>query len=525
MKYALFLLACAVASLTFSQTIDYLDHNNNRVALPRSGNFFYDPSGISGFEAPNYSGNQLISSVQFYFMGTDINGTLKGSLGGPSAQGKDVFDGPFSSSTLAELDFYEQWNDKAFQICQEEIDVYTTWWEACESSNQDPNDCANVTVPSNATLERIYNWPAHGDFTAGEEYFLAPFYDHPESTAGLYEPENGDYPIIKGCCATWRIDNDEAEIHTRSNLDRMGIEMRYMTYQYRNFGLLNDVTFIEVEVMNKGTQTFHDFVYGVHADMLTPDIGSGTFLGADSLQNLAYAYYADDLHPTYGANSPVLGIVALDQPLTSVVDDQSNGAPATVWELMHGLRNGQPMVNLQGDTTKFIYEDNPNLVGGWSEEQLSNGDGVTDPRMILSTEHGVFAPGDRVTQTFAFVYVNNGTRLQNVNDMYTAASELHTFYDTIALAQCEDGVLSVAENNALPEVLVYPNPATSHVQIEIDDPETVAVHLVDMRGSIVTSLEGSAFIELDISSIQDGAYMLQIETRAGRLMEKLLIRH
>lgn len=44
--------------------------------------------------------------------------------------------------------------------------------------------------------EGIKNWPATGDSTVGMATDLAPFVDVNQN--GCYDPENGDYPIIKG---------------------------------------------------------------------------------------------------------------------------------------------------------------------------------------------------------------------------------------------------------------------------------------------------------------------------------------
>ncbi|MDB4082974.1 hypothetical protein N9502_01770 [Vicingaceae bacterium] len=44
--------------------------------------------------------------------------------------------------------------------------------------------------------EGIKNWPAFGDTTLGVSKDLAPFFD--ANNNGCYDPQNGDYPVIKG---------------------------------------------------------------------------------------------------------------------------------------------------------------------------------------------------------------------------------------------------------------------------------------------------------------------------------------
>ncbi|MCR9174086.1 MAG: T9SS type A sorting domain-containing protein [bacterium] len=512
----------AIVSITvFAQGVDYLGHNNTNVTLPRSGNFFYTPGGGPGFEVPVNSGDHMINSMQFYFMGKDVNGTLHASIGGPSQMGQDVFDGPYSSLGNYGSNYQAAWQDRSWQICQEEIDIYKNWWEACQGPNQNPNDCVTAQVPSNETLMRIYNWRAHGNTANGEDYYMAPFWDY--NMDGAYDPSEGDYPLIKGCCATWRVDNDAADIHTMSGADPLGIEMRYMTYQYRNFGLLNDVTFVEVEIINRSNLTYPEFYYAINTDVTTPNF-SNTYFGSDSSRSLFYAYYNNDVHPTLGMDPPVLGIVALEEPLTAVVDQVNGGSITEIWGEMQGLRFGQnAMTNLQGDTTQFIFNENPNIPNGWSEEQTSIWQ--TNNKVILATENGEFAPGDRITQTFAFVYMKNGTRLQSVDAMYLAADELHTFYDTIANAQCEEGVLSAISLDAPSGVTMMPNPASDYVDIILDEFGRFSVTVLDMNGKAIKMSEGEGVVTLHLSDLANGAYFVQVQSGSSVTTKKLILDH
>ena len=380
-----------IAGASFSQNFDYLDHNNTNVALPVIGSFFSDVAqGQPGYEVPKGSGNHTMYHARFYFMGLDNNGTLHASLGG-SSNGTDVFSGPYSSLDNYDSTYQAYWNGHSSQLCQEEIDNYAIWWEACEGPNQGPQACANAISPSNATLTQIYNWPAHGNASNGEEFYLAPYYDHPESNPGIYDPIDGDYPLIKGCCATYRIDNDAAGTHTFSGADPLGIETHYQTFQYKNFGLLNDVTFVEVTVHNRGTTTYPEFVYGMYADT---DLGEpfDDYIGSDSTRSMYYTYNGDNNDANYGIDPPAFGIVGLESPFTSVVQYNGTSSLPEIWNMMNGLSfNGQPILDGQGNTTGFEYGSNPNALGGSSELELQNAAG--DRRAMLSTEHGAFAPG------------------------------------------------------------------------------------------------------------------------------------
>jgi hypothetical protein len=513
------IISLSVASV-MGQNVDYLDHNNTNATLPDIGSFFSDPNQNGpGYEVPKGSGNHTMYHSRFYFMGVDANGAIHASLGGNDTD-TDVFPGPYPGANSA------QWSNRTWQICQEEIDLYKAYYEACIGDNSSPSDCMNAVVPSNALLTKIYEWPAHGDVTLGEDYWMAPFFDNwqeSNNSSGAYDPLNGDYPIIKGCCATWRVDNDVVGTHTFSGTNPLGIETRYQTFQYKNFGLLNNVTFVEVTVYNRGTATYPEFVYGMYADT---DLGEAfdDYIGSDSTRSMYYTYNGDNNDADYGIDPPAFGIVGLEAPFSSVVQYNGNSTLAEVWNLMNGLNSaGQPIVDPQGNMTQFEFGGNPNAQSGWSEIELQYPPG--DRRAMLSTQHGVFAPGDVITQTYALVYVQDGDHLQSVDALYAAADEVHAFYDTIASAQCEGGVLSATEIEAPLEVSIMPNPASDNVQIVADVQGNLNVELYDMSGKLIRSAEGSMFIELDLSNVQDGAYIVFVQHDSGRTTKKLLVSH
>lgn len=520
------IISLSVVSV-MGQNVDYLDHNNTNLTLPVIGNFFSDPNqNLPGYAVPSGSGNYTMNEARFYFMGMDVNSTFHASWGGPINNGRDVFSGPYSSLANYDSTYQATWQGSSSQLCQEEIDNYVVWYNACEGLNSNPTDCANATVPTNEVLAQIYNWPAHGNFNNGEEYNLAPFYDNAyevNNVPGTYDPQNGDYPIIKGCCATYRIDNDAAGVHTFSGAAPLGIETHYQTFQYKNYGLLNDVTFVEVTVYNRGTATYPEFVYGMYADSRLGDFNDD-YMGSDSLKSMYYIYNADNDDANYGIDPPAFGIVGLEAPFTSVVQYNGSSSLMDVWNLMNGLRsNGQPILNGQSNTTQFEYGGNPNAQGGSSEIEVQNS--PSSRRGMLSTQHGAFAPGDVITQTYALVYVRDGDHLQNIDALYAAANEVQAFYDTIATAQCEGGVLSATEIAAPLGVSIMPNPASDKVQIAADVQGELAVELFDMSGKLIRSMNGSMFVELDLTDVQDGAYLVFVKHDSGRTTKKLLVSH
>lgn len=518
MKFIITTILTVLCFTSFSQNLDYLEHNNTRVTLEREGNFFYDGLNYSaGFEVPNGSGQHYVGETRFYYIGKDVNGQIRAALGGNVNIGSDVANGPYATSSNSP----QVWENKAFQICQKEIDDYVLWWEACVSPNP-PIPCPIAPTPSNATLTRIYDWPAHGNINEGEDYWLAPYYDRDGD--GVYRPEDGDYPIIKGCCATWRVENDYTPLmHEISMTPALGIEMQYMTFQYQNYGLLNDVTFVEVIAINRSNETYYDFSYGLHTNMFVGDL-TDDYVGSDSLRNMYYVYNSSDIDPVLGADPGVIGVVALEDSLSSVINHSTQFFIGDTWNLMNGKYPGAiDILDEQGDPTSFLYHDNPNIPGGYSQEAQTTG--FTSPQAFIASKRNTYAPGDTLRQTFAFVYVNEGSRLQSVDAMYQAADELHVFFDTIANAQCEDGVLSASTIDAPVGVQLLPNPASDYVDVAVDVPGAIVVSLSDMRGKIIASEKGESMVTLNLSSLANGAYFVHIQSGNSIVTEKLLVDH
>jgi len=512
---SIFILA---TSSLFGQNVDYLDHNNTSVILEREGNFFYDGLNYTaGFEVPSGSGQHYVGETRFYYIGKDVNGQIRASMGGNISIGSDVTNGPYTLSGMSQIN----WQNKSFQICQEEIDIYRTWWEACVGPNP-PIPCPQVQTPTNATLTRIYDWPAHGDVSLSEAYWLAPFFDN--NNDAMYNPDDGDYPIIKGCCATWRVENDETPfIHELSGTDALGIEMQHMTYQYGNFGLLNDVTFVDVITINRGNETFSDFSYGIHTNMFVGD-ASDDYVGSDSLKNLYYVYNSTDTDQVLGVDPGVIGVVALEDSLSSVINHSTQFFIGDTWNLMNGkYPGGLDIFDEQNNPTSFLYHDNPNIQGGYSQEAQTTG--LSSTQAFIASKKGTFAPGDTIKQTFAFVYRREGTRLQSVDAMYQAADELHAFYDTITNAQCENGVLSAVSIDKPLGVELMPNPASSNVDLVLDVPGRVSVSILDVNGKVMSTSMGEEFLTLDVSGLANGAYFVRIESGSSSTTEKLIVDH
>ncbi|MEX2483083.1 MAG: hypothetical protein WED10_00890, partial [Brumimicrobium sp.] len=231
MKHAILFIFISLLTLSKSHAqinSSTIDHNNVSAHISDVGTYFFDYSDQNlGYEVPKGSGRHTIHSTQFWFAGKNSSNEIHFVQGGAPSQGSDVFNGPISQSgTYNTTEYQNKWENSMWSICQSEIDNYKLAFEC----NQDPN-CNEEYPVSNEALNTIYNWPAHGDPTDGQSFYLVPFYDYPSeggSGDGIYDPAQGDHPIIKGCCATYIIQNDAAETHSYTDTDSLGVELHIM---------------------------------------------------------------------------------------------------------------------------------------------------------------------------------------------------------------------------------------------------------------------------------------------------------
>lgn len=177
-------------------------------------------------------------------------------------------------------------------------------------------------------------------------------------------------------------------------------------------------------------------------------------------------------------------------------------------------------------------EANNNKVGSFTststETQLTNnGDAVTH------TSSGTSGSGGN-TWTFEWDAPSAGTGAVmfdgafNVtnNDATSNGDTIHTdttlvFEDTSATAIPGQDMMDQAS------LQLYPNPATDRVSIEASerDLENARFILRDLNGRIVKEFPGkeSSRVQLDLEGIPSGAYLLEVNGKEGRSVERLMI--
>jgi hypothetical protein len=241
--FTILALACFQMDMHAQYSSVIIDGNNVEGNLNNGGVFFNGPAQVNpGYEYPKGSEKHLIFANSFWFQGEDINGNKK-----LSAQlynlGQDLFPGALTDNGAATVGPGNHYTKDIYQVTKSEID----------------NHIANYTTPNDIVTSSIEDWPAHGDPSIYQDYILAPFVD--VNNDGLYTPSDGDYPKIRGDYATYMILNDKLDVHA-SGGQPLGVECHFMFYQYNSNYFRNNTTFLNLKVINRGSQLFTDFKVG-----------------------------------------------------------------------------------------------------------------------------------------------------------------------------------------------------------------------------------------------------------------------
>ncbi len=326
----------------------YLDINNVRTLCYSYGNGWFLEN--AEYEIPKGSKKTSMFSFSLWIGGIDVNNNLKlaayrygQGTSGTAHTKNDFWPGPLtidgtaavSSETCAEY-------DKLFPITRAEVQEFLAWWE-----NQ--AEYPNYSIPKS-----IMEWPAHGNKSKGQAYYLAPFFD--ADGDGNYDPKSGDYPyydlsnrlcpsmmkpgerlarakiknggqingietdtmgilvdqVLKGDQTLWSVYNDKGSYHSETTGEPLGMEIRAQYFAFATNDDINNMTFYSYELINRSTYTLTQTYFSQWVD---PDLGASDddYVGCDVNRGLGYCYNGKAIDGTgkifnYGAHPPAIGV-------------------------------------------------------------------------------------------------------------------------------------------------------------------------------------------------------------------------
>lgn len=398
---------------------------------------------------------------------------------------------------------------------------------------------SSFNLPGYVIPDGIKNWPAYGDTTLGVAKDLAPFYD--SNNNNCYDPQNGDYPIIKGDEALYWINHP--------NNPNLPFEYHWMMYAYANpsNAALNQSLFVQYTIVNRSNDIYDSVKvgFGVDGDVGNP---ADDYVGSDSLNNLLYFYNGDTFDESVsGLNgfrnmAPAVGVKFLSDSMSSAiyynVGNATNGDPQTEQDWINYLnarwKNGQPITYggngfnsfTSAVPTNYMFTGDPVSLTGWSEltpGSSSPANIALDRRLLGSIPAFSLQPNERKTIEIAVGYGRtSNTALvigKNVPEMKRLLNEVESFWDTLTVP-----VLSFATNDSCniatsieelissqKNVSVFPIPSSGDLTIEAEE-QIRLIEVYDMKGAKVMSLSTRQNkAQLSLSDYRDGFYLIRVQ--------------
>ncbi len=386
--------ALRASACTRSKGKTTIEYNNVRALINTGGDMWWDLVGQPKYEIPKNSNKTALFAGAIWVGGTDVNKQLRLAAQRFRSLGVDYWTGPLimegTNRASVTEDVCEKY-DRHFVMEKQEVSRFRSWFKAKKEGNTAvlESEFSGYSIP-----QSILDWPAHGDAARGYDFYLAPFYD--EDGNGEYNPESGgDYPYFEydknAACGTsrelrkpklygdytmWWVYNDNGNIHTETQGQAIGMEIRAQYFAYATDNELNDMTFGNYALINRSTYTLYDTYFGVWTDA---DMGYALddYVGCDVERGLGYLYNGKDVdgnggYNHYGANPPAIGVDFFEGPYMDPWvrggDTLDRPSPLLLNE------DGRPLVGQYVDTLPLNEQPDGMYNGGING--LNFGDGI-----------------------------------------------------------------------------------------------------------------------------------------------------
>ena len=418
-----------------------LDINNVRAHLMTGGDMWWNRgTEKAAYEVPKGSGKSSQFAASCWIGGFDQQGQLKVAAQTYRQDGNDYWPGALDNDGKITADVCSNW-DKFWKVDRSTINKFV---QLSKSGGE----------ATGSEYDAINTWPASGNAKAtgkdGSRLSMistnsyAPYID--ANLNGVYDSKGGDYPDIRGDQYIWWVFNDAGNVKQQSLTAAMGIEVQTSAFAYATQDFLNDATFCNYRVINRGSLTIDSTYIAVWDDC---DLGYylDDYIGCDTGKGLGIMYNGtnDDGvaagHPvnSYGTPPPQVGLDFFQGPQktihraglpdtsfvlkmtnftyfnndASTIGNPSNGIQ--IYYYMTGsIRSGQrfsddfqgPGVASKGygsgPVSNFVFWGDPGSNSEWSECACNNTTG--DRRFIFSSGPFQLLPGAINDITFGCVW-------------------------------------------------------------------------------------------------------------------------
>lgn len=339
----------SISAFSQASAFDFLDTNNVKARVSAIGTHFWDLVGSPAYEVPKGSGKHTLFSNSFWIGGKNSNGKLYLS-GQRYVNDQEFTFGPLSTdgSLTTDQQTIHDYN-YVWLINKAQIEQHIAW-------AKDSASMPNYSIPQD-----FLTWPAHGDTTKNQSFQLAPFVD--QNNNGIYEPQKGDYPKIRGDQAAFFMFNDAGIPNGETSGTPLGVEIHAMAYAFSapNNDAFHNTIFMHYKIINRSSFTYEDTYLG-----LFTDFGVGhpydDYIQSDVQRGSFYSFNGEPIDGAgnsghYGANPPAQSITLLGGPYLD--SDGIDNPAGQCDESINGMNFGNNVIDDERlGMTRAIYFNN-----------------------------------------------------------------------------------------------------------------------------------------------------------------------
>lgn len=340
-----YIMGYLIVEVQSSGSYAILEGNNIRAGINSFGCMFGKLNYIPGigptnfqpsFEVPAGSGKHSIFLSNLWIGGLDAASADSLHFAGERYKqvGNDYFNGPISNTYD---DNYDRKYIRVWSLTEDQIGYHIN----------------HYTDPGYEIHQTIASWPANGDVSNGQLEQMAPFEDR--NANGIYEPMQGDFPLIRGDQAIFFIFNDDRYIHTESTGTKLGVEIHAMAYSYNGLSdsALANTVFVHYDIINRSDTTYYDTYFASFTD-LDIDYANDDYIGCDIERGSFFGYDAN-ISKEAGLAAQSVSILAGPFMDEDGIDNPSNNCD----ESINGLNFGNGIDDDERlGMTKFMYFNN-----------------------------------------------------------------------------------------------------------------------------------------------------------------------
>lgn len=318
------------ANCNEGQDKEFLDINNVRAMIMTGGDMWWDRGTTNAsYEVPKGSGKHALYAGALWVGGYDTQGQLKVTAQTYRQTGNDYWPGPLSSDASNNT------------IDQATCSAWDYLWKVNKSDIIRFNELiagGNEDAVADPVFNVIKYWPASGNVNAqganGTNLFstmvpgrnYAPYVDV-DGVPG-YDWRGGDYPDINGDQYIFRVYNDMGNTKSQTGSLGIGLEVQGSAFAYATKDYLNDATFYNYRLINRGSLTMDSTYTATWTDA---DLGFACddYIGCDTGRGLGILYNSSTTDGSgqsnsYGSQVPMVGVDFFIGPARITYDTDSN---------------------------------------------------------------------------------------------------------------------------------------------------------------------------------------------------------